>query len=199
MKGACVVSRDRWYVIQVESGRESHACRLIKSSVDDALSTMPERDAEDVLLECFIPLYKAEQKFSGEWRMVEKKLFPGYVVAISKDVGTLNEILRSVPSFTRILGNGNAFVPLDRAEMEFIDSFTNKDNRVIETSRAIAEGDAITVVEGPLIGHESWIKKINRRKGTALIEVYLFGRTLTTEIGLATVSKRPDEGKAKDN
>lgn len=182
-----------WYVIQVTSGQENRVCKLIKSNVS---ASCEGEGANEILSECFVPLYQAEQKFKGEYRIVNKRLFPGYVIAISQNVSELNRLLRSVSAFTRILGNSETFVPLDRIEMEFIDSFTSKDHRVIETSRAVVEGDVVTVIDGPMLGHESWIKKINRRKGTVEIEVFLFGRTLVTEVGLAAVSKRPS-GKSK--
>ena len=142
-----------------------------------------------LLKECFVPLYQVEQKFHGEYRLVERNLFPGYVIVITNSVDELNEKLRRIRFFTKILGNGQKFIPLDRSEMAFINSFTSEKHRVIRTSKAVSEGDTITVMEGPLVGHEGWIKQINRRKGTARIEVTMFGRTINVEIGLSVVGK----------
>ena len=38
---------------------------------------------------------------------------------------------------------------------------------------------------------QGWITEVNRRKGTARIEVDMFGRTINVEIGLAIVGRRP--------
>lgn len=175
-----------WYVVQVTGGKEKQTCELIKSSVNARFGD----DSKRVLQECFVPTYQAERKFHGEYRMVERNLFPGYVIAISKHVGELNETMRGIIAFTRILGNNKTFVPLDRPEMAFINTFTSEKHRVILTSRAVAEGDAIRVVEGPLVGREGWIVKINRRKGTAQIQTEAFGRQLTLEVGLAVMTKQ---------
>ena len=172
-----------WYVIQVTPGQERKTCDLVKASID---ADSPA--ASRILKECFVPVYQVEQKFRGEYRTVERNLFPGYVIAVSANVGELNDALRGVGTFTRILGNDEAFIPLDRTEAAFINSFTAEKRRVILTSRAVAEGDSIRVVEGPLVGREGWIRKVNRRKGTALIETQGFDRNLVVEVGLAVVA-----------
>ena len=181
-----------WYVVQVTVGKEAWVCELITSCVKADEHLRQSGRTASVLSECFVPTYQAERKLAGKFTMFDKKLFPGYVVAISNDVIELNRILRSVSAFTKILGSGNAFTPLDQAEKDFIDSFTEENNRIIPTSRAIVEGNRVIVTEGPLVGHETWIRKVNRRKGTVEIEFEAFGRALSIEVGMITVSKRFD-------
>ena len=174
-----------WYVIQVASGQEQKARDLIEKAARGV------RDAAGKLVvkECFVPRYLVEQKFKGAYRTVERVLFPGYVIAITGNVGALNGELAKVPAFTRLLGGGESFVPLDRSEMALIDTLTSDKRRVVEVSRAVAEGDSVKVVDGPLLGCEGWIRKVNRRKGTCLVETEMFGRVLKIEIGLVVVSK----------
>lgn len=174
-----------WYVVHVKSGSEAKACRYINRAAELHVKS----GGEPVLKECFVPMYQCERKFHGEFRLVDRNLFPGYVIAVTNSVNELNIVLRRVPEFTKILGNDQEFIPLDRSEMAFINSFTSEKHRVIRTSRAVVEGDQVRVVEGPMVGREGWIKKINRRKGTALVETVMFGREIQAEIGLAVMSK----------
>ena len=173
-----------WYVVQVTNGQEAKVCELVNRTV----ARMQPEAANQLLHECFVPSYQAERKVHGQWQTVSRNLFPGYVIAVTDHVEDLNRALRSVRTFTRILGNEQAFIPLDRTEMAFIESFTSKKSRTIPMSKAVAEGDSIRVIEGPLHGHEGWISQVNRRKGTALVEMSMFGRTISVEIGLAVVS-----------
>ena len=173
-----------WYVVQVTNGQEAKVCELVNRTV----ARMQPEAANQLLHECFVPSYQAERKVHGQWQTVSRNLFPGYVIAVTDHVEDLNRALRGVRTFTRILGNEQAFIPLDRAEMAFIESFTSKKSRTIPMSKAVAEGDSIRVIEGPLHGHEGWISQVNRRKGTALVEMSMFGRTISVEIGLAVVS-----------
>ena len=57
-------------------------------------------------------------------------------------------------------------------------------------SEGVIEGDRIVVLKGPLVNRTGWIRKINRRKRTAYLEIEMFGRTIQTKIGLGIVRKR---------
>lgn len=178
-----------WYVVQVFSGKENEVCELIKHHAGDAVTEQGKR----ILKECFVPRYQVERKFHGRYKTLTRNLFPGYVIAVTSYIEKLNQILYKVPLFTKVLGSDQVFIPLERTEMAFINSFTTEKHRVIRMSKAVKEGDRIRVVEGPMVGCEGWITEINRRKGTARIETNAFGRTLKLEIGLAVLSGQPSK------
>ena len=174
-----------WYVIQVVAGDEQKICSIINNGELKAR----EIGLEPALDECFVPRYQVERKFHGEYKVLERNLFPGYIVAVTNNIDLLNARLTHVPKLTRILGSEKAFVPLDPAEQALINSYTTDKHRVVRISRAVDEGDGIVVMEGPLVGKEGQITKINRRKGTCQVTFQAFGRTLSVEMGLAVVSK----------
>lgn len=168
-----------WYVVQTVAGREFAVCRLIESLVED-----------DVLQECFVPRYEVQKQFQGQWRTCTATLFPGYLIVVTDRVDELESQLRRVPAFARVLSNDGGFVPLERDEVAWIDAFTEKGHRTVGVSEGVIEGDRIIVLKGPLVGREGWIRKINRRKRTAYLEIDMFGRTIQTKIGLGIVRKR---------
>lgn len=168
-----------WYVVQVVGGREKHVLRLIEKLVDG-----------DVLKECFVAQYEVKKHLGGAWRTCTELLLPGYLFIISNDVGRLAEELRRVPAFTRLLGNSDAFIPLNNDEIAFISAFTDEHHRVVKTSEGIIEGDEITILKGPLMHREGLIKKINRHRRTAELELEMLGRTVTIKVGLEIVRKR---------
>jgi transcriptional antiterminator NusG len=53
----------------------------------------------------------------------------------------------------------------------------------------VIEGDRIIVTKGPLQGFESLIKKIDRHKRKATIEITLMGLPLAVDVGLEVISK----------
>ena len=73
-------------------------------------------------------------------------------------------------------------------ERMFIERFVNKD-KVIDSSIGFIEGDHIRIIEGPLVGNESLIKKINRHKRTALVEITLFGELQSIELSCEIIAK----------
>ena len=167
-----------WYVVQVVGGRERRVLHLVEQLVDD-----------DVLQECFIPQYEIMKKTKGEWKRRSEILLPGYLFLITDKVDQAADELRKVPAFTKLLGNDNAFIPLNADEIAFIDSFTTKDHRVVEMSEGVIEGDEISITKGPLVHQTALVKKIDRHKRLAYVETTMFGRKLNLKVGLEIVRK----------
>lgn len=209
----------KWYVVQVPSGREEYLCRLIKRVATEVLQREHAEDREaaelpapqgeksggaegqadrPLLEECFVPTCEFERKRRGEWRRVRLPLFPGYVVAVTDNVGRLQELLRRVPEFTRLLRMGETFTPLDDAERAWIITYAGNRDRTVSMSYGVMEGDQVRVVEGPLIGCEGQIIEIKRRQGVAILEVHMFGRRMRTRVGLAIVAKREEHASNED-
>ena len=91
-----------WYVVQTVGGQEKHVLDLINKLVD-----------EELIQESFIPQYEVKKRIQGVWKMRSEVLLPGYIFVITDQPGKLREALRSVPKFTRLLGNNDVFTPLD--------------------------------------------------------------------------------------
>lgn len=165
-----------WYVIQVMSGREHQMAELCRKQ--------DMQDGEDV----FIPLYQRKKKIKGEWKMCEAILFPGYLFFDTKDVEQLYYRLKNVSGLTRILATGDEFTPLHEAEIAFLKQFGGKQH-IVEMSVGYIEGDTCTVTSGPMQGFTGVIKRIDRHKKIAVLEVEFFGRSTEVTVGLEIVEK----------
>lgn len=176
--------RSKWYVVQVVSGRERKVCELLRAKI-----------GEDVLKECFSPAYATQRKVRGEWEEHRSLLFPGYVIAVTRDAAELKARMRTVAEFTRLLSLGERFTSLTKAERAWICAYTQQGERVMPMSMAVMEGDQVRVVQGPLLGQEALIDHVDRRRSTAYIELEMFGRRIKTKIGLGVVAKKsqPDD------
>ena len=168
-----------WYVIQTMAGQEFQVCDLI-------LRIIPS----DLVSEVFVPRYEVMKKIKGLWTKRKEVLLPGYVFVVTKEPGKLKESLRGVPRFTRLLGNGDMFIPLDDREVSFVNAFTQPGNRIVELSTGVVEGDDVVILNGPLMGNIGLIKRIDRHKRLAYLEIEMLGRKKTVKIGLEIVSKR---------
>lgn len=168
---------DVWYVIQVTTGREQKAADSILKVV-----------SHDVLQECFFPQYTTEIKVKGQWAAIDKPMFPGYLIAVTDDPYALDRELRKHNFFARIISQGRVLLPLEQSEVKLIDSCTEPGHRVIPMSRGFKSGDSVTIDQGPLVGQQAKIKRINRRKSTALLEFNLCGRIVSARMGLALIS-----------
>lgn len=64
------------------------------------------------------------------------------------------------------------------------------EDQVVEMSEGIIVGTKIMVTKGPLVGKEGYIKKIDRHTRKAWLEMKMFGKEQTVEVGLEIVEKR---------
>lgn len=142
-----------------------------------------------ILDECFTPETRLPKKVAGQWITENRKAVPGYVFLVTNDVERLSQNLVHVPMFTKLLGNEDQFIPLDKTETAWLDSFTHKGNRVIDVSSGVMTGDQIRIVSGPLQNHSGQIASLDRHKRIALVRMKMFGRETLVKVGLEITSK----------
>ena len=61
--------------------------------------------------------------------------------------------------------------------------------QIVGMSEGVIEGSQIIISSGPLQGLEGYIKKIDRHKRKAWVELPMFGRLQKVEVGLEIVRK----------
>lgn len=166
-----------WYVVQVMTGNEHQVAALCKESL------LKEQE------EAFIPMYERKRKVRGNYEIVKSVLFPGYVFFQTEDVEGLFYCLKNVSGLTRILQTGNEFTPLHESEVDFLSRFGGKEH-VVELSVGYIEGDKVVITEGPMADWQGKVKKIDRHKRIAVLEVEFFGRITDVTVGLEIVGKR---------
>lgn len=177
-----------WYVIQVPTGREE----ALRRDIERAAGSTDL--GEPVLEEAFCPGYATQKKVRGEWRPHTAPLCPGYLIAVTRHVEVLKQRLLRVAGFTRLLSMGGGFTKLAAGERAWIQEYTQRGNRVMPMSMGVIEefeaGDRVRVTSGPLLGHEAWISRIDRKRSIAYIELEMFGRRKETRVGLGVVRRQ---------
>ena len=167
-----------WYVIQVRTGTEEEIQRQCENIID-----------KNILEKSFIPKYEQERKYQGEWHTELKVLFPGYVFLVSGEKEKLFFELKRIIGLTKLLGTGETIVPLTDEEVNFLLRLGGEE-QTVEMSEGIIENDRVVVISGPLKGNEGLIRKIDRHKRKAWLEIEMFGRTVEMQVGLEVVGKR---------
>ena len=166
------------YVIQVVGGKEQHVCDLVNKLLSDSIK------------ECFVPRREVMRRVDGQWASIRETLFPGYLFVETTDIQHVMERLARVPAFTRLLGvSDERVIPLSQDEVVWLTALLQPLDKVLEMSVGIIEGDRVIVTDGPLVGHEASISKIDRHKRLAYLDMRMFGRTKTIKVGLEIVRK----------
>ena len=169
---------DNWYVIQVKTGNEE--------KIKDICQRLIPRE---ILIECFIPKIKRVRKIRGSFHEREEILFKGYVFMISDAIDDLYQCLKLIPELTKVLGNdGTNILPILKEEAIFLLKF-GKEDHIVDMSKGYIISTKIMITTGPLVGNEGIIRKIDRHKRIAYIEVKLFDQITTVKVGLEIISK----------
>lgn len=166
-----------WYVVQVRTGTEENIRQQCEKKIDGK-----------VLEHCFIPYYEEQRRIRGEWTTLRKVLFPGYIFVVTDKIEELYKGLKMIIGLTKLLGTGQEIVPLTPDEEKFLRKFGG-DVHVVSMSEGVIEQSQVRVVSGPLLGMEGYIRKIDRHKRKAWLELDLFGRKQTIQVGLEVVEK----------
>ena len=155
-----------WYVIQVLPRNEYRACEKIRSRVESGLFS-----------DCFVPQAEYVYKKNGL-----------YIFVITDQVDAFYEELRKIEGFKRILKEGDVFTPISREEAAFIAGITDEDYSIGMSEGYILDSK-VYITSGPLLGREGIIKKIDRHKRTAVIELTFLGQPQLVRMPLEVVSK----------
>ena len=165
-----------WYVVHTYSGYENK----VKANIE---KTIENRHLEDEILEVRVPLKDVVEMKNGARRVVQKKLFPGYVLINMVMNDDTWYVVRNTRGVTGFVGPGSKPVPLTEAEMKPLGIQTEN------VSIDFGEGDMIVVVAGAWKDTVGVVQKIDYSKQTATINVELFGRETPVEISFAEVRK----------
>ena len=62
--------------------------------------------------------------------------------------------------------------------------------QIVGMSEGFIKNDKVVITSGPLVGREGLIRKIDRHKRKAFIEIEMFGRPQKVEMGVEILWKR---------
>ncbi|MCL2146191.1 MAG: hypothetical protein FWH52_00165 [Synergistaceae bacterium] len=132
---------------------------------------------------------------SNETIHVVKACFPGYVFIRTEK--SADEVLKEVIpiiSFTKdawfflSYGSDRYNMALKEAEQILLQRLMNSEF-CMDISRGFIEGDRVKIIAGALFGLESRIKKINKRRQTAVISIPIMGDTRDITLALEIINK----------
>lgn len=166
----------KWYVAHTYSGYENK----VKNDIE---KTIENRKLQDQILEVAVPVQDVVEVKNGVKKTVSRKLFPGYVLLNMYMNDVTWYIVRNTRGVTGFVGPESKPVPLTESEMRTLGI------NVKEVHIDVEVGDMIKVVTGAWEGNSGEIKSINEGKQTVTIEVDIFGRATSVEIGFSDIQK----------
>ncbi len=175
----------RWFVIHSYAGYENK----VKTNLESRIASM---NMEERIYEVVIPLEEVVEIKNGKKVVVQKKVFPGYLmVRIDLDDDSWY-VVRNTPGVTGFVGSGAKPTPLSRREVENILVTKVEGEEPIRKSKPRMEhevGESVRVKEGPFADFTGTIAEINDVQLKLKVLVNIFGRETPVELDFAQVAK----------
>lgn len=161
-----------WFVLSTRPGSEYK----LKKSIDFFSGN---------LLTLYLPRRELCHRIKGEFQIVTKPLFPGYIF-IYKELENLLIKSRHSPLEKQLhpICHNNTFAMVKEHEMAFLIELAGKKGLVKASRAMVAENRTVTIIDGPLKNFTGKILYINRRKRKARIMVEMLNRQVPVTLGL---------------
>ncbi len=178
----------RWYVVHTQSGYE----KKVKSNIEARIQSM---NMEDQIFEVVIPMEDVTEFKNGKKVVVQKKVFPGYLLVRCNMTDDSWYVIRNTPGATGFVGqsrHNQKPTPLSRREVE---TFLMVKHDGLETPKrskpklAYSNGEIVRVKEGPFADFSGQIAEINADQLKLKVLVNIFGRETLVEMDFGQVAK----------
>ena len=177
----------RWFVVHTYAGYENK----VKSNLESRISSM---NMEERIFEVVIPMEDVVEFKNGKKVVVQKKVFPGYLLTRCDLDDDSWSVIRNTPGVTGFVGPGTKPTPLSRKEVEGILQVPLVSGGVEQVKKSrprleYEEGETVRVKEGPFADFSGQIDEINEDQLKLKVLVNIFGRETPVELEFSQVAK----------
>jgi len=178
----------QWYVVHSQSGYE----KKVELNLKSRISSM---QMEHRIYEVVIPMEDAVEFKKGQKQIVQRKVFPGYLLVRCEMDDESWFCIRNTPGITCFVGQshkGQKPTPLSRREVETFLSAKGDGKAAPKRKSPKLEhevGESVRVKEGPFADFTGVIDDINVDHMKLKVLVNIFGRETIVEMDFSQVAK----------
>ena len=169
-----------WFVVHTYAGYENK----VKESI---LTRIKSMNMEDKIFEVVIPMEDVMEFKGGKKQVVQKKVFPGYLLVRMYLEDDSWYVVRNTPGVTGFVGSGAKPIPLAPREVEKI--LHVKPVEKLKPRLEFEEGESVRVVTEPFSNFTGTISEINVDQSKLKVLVNVFGRETPVELSFEQVAK----------
>jgi transcriptional antiterminator NusG len=172
-----------WYVVHTYAGYENK----VKTNLESRIHTM---QMEDKIFAVHIPMEDVMEIKGGKKQVVQRKVFPGYLLVKMIYDNDSWYVVRNTPGVTGFVaaGTGTKPTPLSKREVEKI--LVVKKEEVKPTFRlGFEEEDVVRIISGPFADFTGTISEINVDQSKLKVLVNIFDRETPVELSFDQVAK----------
>ena len=169
-----------WYVIHTYSGYENK----VRTNLERKVQSL---GMENEIFNVIIPMEKEVEKKDGKSRVVERKVFPGYVLVEMIVNDRSWYAVRNTPGVTGFVGSGTKPIPLTDTEVQQIMHSMGMEEERPHIDFQLQQ--TVRLKAGPFAGQLAKIYDINEERGKLKVLVDIFGRETPAEVDFTQVEE----------
>ena len=187
--GAVAAPGMKWYVLRVASNKEEQVREALQRKVK--IEGLEERIGR-----ILVPKLKEKRMRGGVLRVVERKLYPGYVFvemsceedgSVAENVWFLIKETSGVGDFIGSDGKPTSMPEHDVSQMLAASEKADEDPGL--SGLNIQIGDQVKINDGAFESYEGEVESVDERRGMVSVIVSIFGRMTPVEVGYWQLEK----------
>jgi transcriptional antiterminator NusG len=169
-----------WYVIHTYSGYEDRVAENLHQRIKS-------QNMEDKVFDVIVPKENQIEIKNGKRRVVERRIFPGYVMVQMDVTEDSWYMVRNTPNVTGFVGSGIIPTPISEDEVRHIQKRMGVEEPKFKIDFSV--GESVNIVDGPFKGFDGMVSEIDENKGKIKVMVNMFGRETPVELDSLQVKK----------
>ncbi len=170
----------RWYAIHTYSGYEENVAHNLKQRIDSM-------DMGEKIFNILIPKEKKIKIKNGKRKIVEEKIFPGYVLVEMIVTDDSWYVVRNTPNVTGFIGTGTIPTPVQDEEIKALQKRMGVEEPEYKIN--VEVNAPVRITDGPFKGFEGKVAEIDESRGKIKVLVSMFGRETPVELDFLQVKK----------
>jgi len=165
-----------WYILKVQSNRER--------SIADALRRkIAIEGLEEFFGDVIVPMEKVTEFKGGKKKVVQRKLYPGYIVVnmlINDDTWFAVRETSGIGDFTGAHGKPSPMLPHEVTRI--IQTEEEETDDAPKLNITFKLGDRVKIKEGTFESFEGEVNEIDEHSGRVTVMINIFGRSTPVEL-----------------
>jgi transcriptional antiterminator NusG len=170
----------QWYVIHSYSGYENK----VQKNLEHRIESM---GMQDKIFQVVVPTEEEVELRDGQRRIIERRVFPGYILVEMVLDDDSWYVVRNTPGVTGFVGSGTAPTPLQPEEVDKI--LKRMEAEVPKVKISFKVGQKVRIVEGPFEDFMGTVDEIDLDRTRVRVLVNFFGRETPIELDFLQVER----------
>lgn len=175
-----ILQKRNWYVLHTYSGYEESVAKNLRQRIESL-------GMEDKIFNVIVPKEKKIKIKNGKRKVVEEKVYPGYVLVEMVVTDDSWYVVRNTPNVTGFVGAGTTPIPVSKKEIESLKKRMGEEEPQYKIEVKI--GDLVKITDGPFKDFDGKVAEIDEEKGKVKVLVNMFGRDTPVELDSLQIKK----------